>query len=44
LTISHLTPEQLLMSSETPDFGYILIPSLGLENYSAIQNYVNKNL
>lgn len=39
-TISYSPPDPLLVSSNSPVYGYFLMPKAGLENYSDIHNYI----
>gem|GEM_PF-3909547 len=39
-TISYSKPEPLLISNSTLDYGYYLMPKIGLENYNDIRNYI----
>jgi hypothetical protein len=39
-TISYSQPTPLLVSNNTVEYGYFLMPKIGLENYSEIHNYV----
>ena len=39
-TISYSQPAPLLVSNNTVEYGYFLMPKIGLENYSEIHNYI----
>ena len=44
ITISYNPPDNLLINPGLSDFGYILIPKQGIENYTEIREYIHNKL
>jgi len=44
ITISYTKPDQLLINPGQSDFGYILTPKEGVENYTGIREYIQQKI
>ncbi len=44
ITISYSKPDQLLINPGLSDFGYVLTPKEGVENYTSIREYINQKI